>query len=182
VLKTARVLADTLTVRRSKPGPVFHSRPWSVRASGRGPALIDDECRVPSDFAVLHGVDIAGTGEPLQHLVVGPTGIFVVRTYATTSIIEIGTGRRWRDGHPVLAECERVAWEAIVTSDALGALVTPVLCLVGTMNHSGAYRVGTTIVCGRNAAPTAICDRPQQFDHEVVDELVQATRRRISVG
>jgi len=162
--------------------PGFPVRRWPLRASGRGPALTDHECRLPADFTVLHDIDVAGTGEPLEHLVVGPTGLFAVRTLITTSIIEIATGRRWRDGHPVLAQCERVAWEAIVTSDALNAAVVPVLCLVGTMNNSGLYRAGTTIVCGRAVVPTAIGDRPRLFDHAEIAQLVQATRHRITVS
>ena len=137
---------------------------------------------MPAEFAVLHGVDVAGIGEPLEHLVVGPTGIFAVRTYTTASFIEIATGRGWRDGHPLLAQCERVAWEAIVTSDALNATVFPVLCLVGTMNSAGRYRAGSTIVCGQALMPAAICDRPRVLDRDAVAAIVQAARHHTSVS
>lgn len=154
---------------------VFHSRLWSRRAGG--PALTDHECRLPPDFVVLHDVDVARTGEPLEHLVIGPTGIFTVRTYLTTSFIELVTGRRWRDGHPVVEQCERSAWEAIVTSDALDAVVIPVLCLLGTMNNSGLSRAGNTIISGRAMVSMAICDRPSIFDRTHIADFVQASRQ-----
>lgn len=141
-----------------------------------------DGCRLSSDYTVLHGVDAAATGEPVEHLVVGPTGVFAVRSYATTSILEIASGRGWRDGHPVLAECERVAWDAIVTSDALNAIVVPVLCLVGTMHNAGVYRAGSTLVCGQATLAATICDRPRRFGRDEVGALVHATRRHATVS
>ena len=160
VLKPAPALADTLTVKRRRI----------------------DGWRLPLEYSVLRGVDAAGTGEPVEHLVVGPTGVFAVRSYVTTSFLEIASGRGWRDGNPVLTECERVAWDAIVTSDALDAIVVPVLCLAGTMQNAGVYRAGSTLVCGQATLPATICDRPRRFTRVEVAALVNATRRHATVS
>jgi hypothetical protein len=115
---------------------------------------------LPASWDVFHGVPPAGrtlwpARGDLDHVVLGPTGLFVVETKNWTGRIEIRDNAIFYEGgapsRPPLDQVRRSARELAARLEAGGmrAVVHPVLCFAGTPPETGdEVGMGGVIVCG----------------------------------
>jgi len=81
-------------------------------------------------WVVLHDLRIPGSRANLDHLVIGPTGVWVIDTKTTRAPVRAGW-RRVRFGDRPL-DPGPTMWEAQVVADRLGTRVRPVIAVHGT--------------------------------------------------
>jgi hypothetical protein len=102
---------------------------WLRGAAGeRATAALLDRLP-PEHWSVLHDLPIPGSRANIDHLVIGPTGIWVVDTKTTLAPVttrwrSVWFGNRRLDPRPTL-------WEAEVASDRLGLTVRPLVAVHG---------------------------------------------------
>jgi hypothetical protein len=121
----AGLLVIGAVMARPRPDP----QRWSRGAEGeRATAALLE--RLPArKWVVLHDRRVPGSRANIDHLVVGPTGVWVVDTKALRAEVRAGW-RSVRVGDGFL-DVEPAAWEAEVVADRLGVVVTPVVAVHG---------------------------------------------------
>ncbi len=147
---------------RSGPDP----ERWLRGAAGeRATAAVLD--RLPTrTWAVLHDRRVPGSRANLDHLVIGPSGVWVLDTKTTRARVR-ATWRHVRLGSARL-DTGPVLWEAQVVADRLGVPVRPVVVVHGRgLRRRGGRSRGVRVVradrvlrCLRRRWPRRRLDRP----------------------
>jgi hypothetical protein len=83
----------------------------------------------PRRWTVLHDLAVPGSRANIDHLVIGPTGVWVVDTKTFRGRVEVRWGRARVGGLPLSVAAAR--WEAEVVSDRLSVPARPVIALHG---------------------------------------------------
>jgi Nuclease-related domain len=126
---------------RTRPDP----ERWQRGAAGeRATAVLLD--RLPSrTWAILHDRQLPGSQANLDHLVVGPSGVWVLDSKTTRSTVRA----RWRTvrfGDRRL-DTGPVKWEAQVVADRLGVPVRPLVVVHGRgLRRRGGRSAGVRVV------------------------------------
>jgi hypothetical protein len=130
-------------------------------------------------FTVLHDLSIPGHRANIDHLVIGPTGVFVVDSKNHRGPLRVGDGTIWQGRRPMRREVERVVWEAESASAAIGAPVEPLLCFVAAELPAAVVEVGGV----RAVTPTTLLDvlqhGPADLSLEATARLVLAAQRNL---
>jgi hypothetical protein len=128
--------------------PSEQARSWQRGAHGerRTAHLLD---RLTHDgFVVFHDLAVPDSPANVDHLVIGPTGLFVIDSKQWTGSVQQGAdGLAWHNHYRLDRTLETVRWEADTISRLLGARTTPLLCVHGAHVHGGGLHVrGVAIV------------------------------------
>lgn len=85
---------------------------------------------LPSGHVVLHDLSIPGSRANVDHLVIAPTGVFVIDAKSSAGQLTAGDGTLWWKGtrRPIRTECDMARWEADQMAAWLGCPVETVLC------------------------------------------------------
>jgi hypothetical protein len=134
------------------------ARYWSKGARGERRTAAYLEPLLKRGFVVLHDRQLPGSRANLDHIAVGPTGIFVIETKFISGTIEVLNDRLFVSDHDREGYVEQVYREAIGTQVALGdqlnalrLTVTPVLCIHGARTPFFDRTVGgVRLVSGRD--------------------------------
>jgi hypothetical protein len=91
----------------------------------------------PDGFEVLHDVHLPGRPRAwIDHVVVGPSGVFVLNTETWSGPVTVEEGTLRQNGYSRAQQTEAVHRAALVVGLSLGAswaaLVVPVICLDGS--------------------------------------------------
>lgn len=116
--------------------------------------------RLPAGFHVFHSLDMGGgllmwrRGD-IDHVVVGPTGVFAIETKNWRGKVALVSGRLLVDGlAPRRAPLEQVRQAVAALQSRLGrggiydVAVVPVVCFTGDSLEAASQTEGETIVCG----------------------------------
>jgi hypothetical protein len=96
-------------------------------------------------WTVLHDLALPGSRANIDHLVIGPTGVWVVDSKAFRGHVDVHWGRARVGGAPLATDAVR--WEAEVVSDRLGVPARPIVTLHGRALPRRARRAdGVTVV------------------------------------
>jgi Nuclease-related domain len=122
---------------------------WRRGAEGerRTARLLDRLTR--DGYAVFHDLAVPGnTSANVDHLVIGPSGVFVIDSKQWTGSVHQGTdGLVWHDHYPLDRSLETVRWEAQAVSRLLGTRITALLCVHGAhVQGGGLHAQGVAIV------------------------------------
>jgi hypothetical protein len=101
---------------------------WLRGASGEV-ATAAQLARLPRRWVVLHDCAVPGSRANIDHLVIGPTGVWVVDTKTTRARLRIRRGAVWAGDHPIATE--PAAWEAEVVSERLGVDAAAIVAVHG---------------------------------------------------
>ena len=128
--------------------PSEQARSWQRGAAGeRRTARVLD--RLTRDgFVVFHDLAVPGSDANVDHLVIGPTGLFVIDSKQWTgSVHQGGDGLAWHNHYRLDRTLETVRWEAQVVGRLLG---TRAVALVGVhgahVQGGGVHAQGVAIV------------------------------------
>jgi membrane protein implicated in regulation of membrane protease activity len=80
-------------------------------------------------WAVLHDLGLPGARANVDHLVIGPTGLWVIDSKASAGAVRYRRGRLWVGQRPL--DTGPVRWEAEVVSGVLGQPARPLVVLHG---------------------------------------------------
>ncbi len=88
---------------------------------------------------VFHDLAVPGnTSANIDHLVIGPTGVFVIDSKQWTGNVHQGAdGLAWHNHYPLDPTLETVRWEAETMSRLLGTRTAALLCVHGAHVRGG---------------------------------------------
>jgi hypothetical protein len=109
---------------------------WREGAEGERRTARHLEGLADAGFIVFHDRRVPGYGGNLDHVAIGPTGVWAIETKSWTGKVEIDGNQLMVRGHPRDKAVDQVFREATAVQIALGealsplgVTVTPVLCL-----------------------------------------------------
>jgi Nuclease-related domain len=129
--------------------PSEQARTWQRGAAGerRTARLLD---RLTGDgYVVFHDLAVPGnTGANVDHLVIGPSGVFVIDSKQWTGQVQQGAdGLAWHNHYRLDRTLETVRWEAETIGRLLGTRIAALVCVHGAHVHGGGLHTqGVAIV------------------------------------
>jgi hypothetical protein len=119
--------------------PSEQARTWRRGAHGerRTARLLDRLTR--DGFVVFHDLAVPGnTSANVDHLVIGPSGVFVIDSKQWTgSVYQGADGLAWHNHYRLDRTLETVGWEAETVGRLLGTRAVALLCVHGAHVHGG---------------------------------------------
>jgi hypothetical protein len=118
--------------------PSEQARAWQRGAHGeRHTARLLD--RLTRDgYVVFHDLAVPGSPANVDHLVIGPTGLFVIDSKQWTGSVHQGAdGLVWHNHYPLDRTVETVRWEAETLGRLLGTRPAALLCVHGAHVQGG---------------------------------------------
>jgi hypothetical protein len=99
-------------------------------------------------YASLHDLAVPGSAANVDHLVIGPSGVFVVDSKQYTGRVHQSLdGRAWHNHAPLDRQLEVVAWEAATIARILGVRVDPLVVVHGAeVAYGGLIAGGVAVV------------------------------------
>jgi Nuclease-related domain len=142
------LLAAALVGWRLRFRPSEQARTWQRGAHGerRTARLLDRLTR--DGYVVFHDLAVPGSPANVDHLVIGPTGLFVIDSKQWTGSVHQGAdGLVWHNHYRLDRPLETVRWEAQQVGRLLGARTHPLLCVHGAhVQGGGLHTQGVAIV------------------------------------
>jgi Nuclease-related domain len=125
-------------------------------------------------YVVFHDLAVPGSDANVDHLVIGPTGLFVIDSKQWTgSANQSADGLVWHNHYPLDRELDTVRWEAQTLGRLLGTRIHPLLCVHGAhVQAGGLHAQGVAIV------PAQLLRNALGYDQVLSDadvELLAAT-------
>ena len=108
-------------------GPASVADKWAKGAEGERATAAELD-RLPGNFYVHHGLKLGTTKGDIDHLVIGPTGVWVIDTKNHSGRLTANKGMLWNGRFPIRKEIEGVERQADYASEVLGSDVSAVLC------------------------------------------------------
>jgi hypothetical protein len=111
---------------------------WRRGAAGerRTARLLDRLTR--DGYVVFHDLAIPGSPANADHLVIGPSGVFVIDSKQWGGSVRQGSdGLGWHHHYRLARTLETVRWEANTMSRILGTHAVALLCVHGAHVHGG---------------------------------------------
>lgn len=138
---------------------------------------------LPAGYHVFHDVDLSGVGS-LDHLVAGPTGVFVIETKFWSGSVTTDGVTLLVDGmRPSRSPIQQVLKEAAALQEFLtekmstAPSVTPVVCFASnTLVHDGSrprLRQGEVVVCNVQELCGLITSGSQAFSEVEIERFVK---------
>jgi Nuclease-related domain len=99
-------------------------------------------------FVVFHDLAVPGSPANVDHLVIGPSGVFIIDSKQWSGSVHQGAdGLAWHNHYPLDRTLETVRWEAETLGRLLGTRTAAVVCVHGAQVHGGGLDVqGVAIV------------------------------------
>lgn len=120
-MATLKTAADLWGSRRS-------TEAWAKGAAGER-RTATDLARLPAEFVVLHDLRMPGSRANIDHLVIGPTGVFTVETKSYAKGVQIKGKRATTGGRSMDAAIAQAHRQAETMTGVLGHEVRPVICV-----------------------------------------------------
>jgi Nuclease-related domain len=165
----AGLAAVALVGWRLRFRPSEEARAWQRGAHGqRQTARLLD--RLGCDgYRVLHDLAMPGSPANVDHLVVGPSGVFVIDSkWWTGSVQQSADGLIWHNHYRLDRTLATVRWQALTLGQLLGLPVAPLICVHGARVQGGGLRAqGVAIV------PATLLRSALGFERVLLDADVQ---------
>jgi len=140
--------AAALVAWRLRFRPSEQARSWQRGAHGerRTARLLDRLTR--DGYVIFHDLAVPGSDANVDHLVIGPTGLFVIDSKQWTgSVHQSADGLAWHNHYPLDRTLAMVRWEATAVGRLLGTRVATLLCVHGAhIQGGGLHAQGVAIV------------------------------------
>jgi hypothetical protein len=89
-------------------------------------------------FVIFHDLAVPGADANLDHLVIGPTGVFVIDSKQWTGqVYQTADGLAWHNHYRLDRTLDTVRWEAETVSRLLGTRATALVCVHGAQVRGG---------------------------------------------
>jgi hypothetical protein len=148
--------------------PSEQARSWRRGAHGERRTARRLDRLTRDGYVVFHDLAVPGnTGANVDHLVIGPSGVFVIDSKQWTGSVHQSTdGLVWHNHYPLDRTLERVRWEAAAVGRLLGTRTHPLRASTAPTSMAAACTPGGWPSClpACSAAPSAMtgsCPRPR---------------------
>jgi Nuclease-related domain len=142
------LVAAALVAWRLRFRPSEQVTAWRRGAAGerRTARLLDRLTR--DGYVVFHDLAIPGSPANVDHLVIGPSGVFVIDSKQWSGSVHQGAdGLAWHNHYPLDRTLETVRWETKAIGRILGTHAAAVVCVHGAHVHGGGLEAqGVAIV------------------------------------
>lgn len=153
---------------------------WARQGAAGERATAHQLALLPASFVVLHDLEFPGFN--VDHVVVGPTGVWAIETKSHTGHVEERADNVWRDGRPMYRDPRRQARAGAATIAELLARATAtrywveaLVCLPhATVTASGPLAAARVI--GRQQLLMRLRLGPVVLDREARDRIVRVLR------
>ena len=165
---------------RFRPSP--EASAWRRGAAGerRTARLLDPLAR--QGWAVLHDLAVPGSRANLDHLAIGPGGVFVIDSKQYRGRLQLdSSGRLWHGRHPLAPTLRAVSFEADQAAQALpdpGVVVLPVVAVHGAQVPWGKVVVEGIPVIAARRLPCMLRSLPAVLGPEQVAAVANQARIR----
>jgi hypothetical protein len=133
-------------------------------------------------WAVLHDLAIPGSSANLDHLVIGPGGVFVIDSKQYRGRLQLdGSGRLWHGRYPLAPTLRAVEFEADRAAQVLpdpGVVVVPIVAVHGAQVPWGKVVVDGVPVVPARRLPSMLRALPAVLGPERVTALADQARIR----
>jgi Nuclease-related domain len=133
-------------------------------------------------WAVLHDLAVPGSPANLDHLVIGPGGVFVIDSKQYRGPLQLDpTGRLWHGRYPLAPALGAVSFEADQAAQVLpdpGVAVVPIVAVHGAQVPWGKVVVEGVPVVAARRLPSMLRQLPAVLGPERVAELAGQARVR----
>src|SRR5918993_1219559 len=133
-------------------------------------------------WAVLHDLAVAGSRANLDHLVIGPAGVFVIDSKQYRGRLQLdGSGRLWHGRYPLAPTLRAVSFEADQAAQVLpdsGVAVLPVVAVHGAQVPWGKVVTDGVPVLPARRLPSMLRALPPALRPERVADLADQARVR----
>jgi hypothetical protein len=133
-------------------------------------------------WVVLHDLAIPGSRANIDHLAIGPGGVFVIDSKQYRGRLQLDpSGRLWHGRYPVAPSLQAVSFEADQAAQVLpdpGVVVLPVVAVHGTQVPWGKLIVGGVPVVAARRLPSMLRQLPAVLGPERVAALADQARVR----
>lgn len=144
------------------------------RGAGGEVATADLLAHLPRRFITLHDRQIPGSRANVDHLVIGPTGVWLVDSKAYRATLRVRRGAAWAGEHQV--PTEPAAWEAERVGRLLGVPVRSVVAVHGAgLRRRGVVTDGVPVIPARR-----LCRRLRRGRRVLTHGAVSALARKAS--
>jgi hypothetical protein len=131
---------------------------------------------------VLHDLAVAGSAANIDHLVLGPGGVFVVNSKHYRGRLQFdGSGRLWHGRYPLAPALRAVSFEADQAAQVLidpDVVVVPVMAVHGAQVPWGKVVMGGVPVVSARRLPSMLRQLPAVLGPERVTVLADQARVR----
>lgn len=132
---------------------------------------------LPPAYTALHDLRLPGSPTNIDHLVIGPTGVFLVDTKVYDGTVRYGNGTLWRGRFPLRRELELLAVEGQRIGAVLDAPVVTAMCFAeGELPRRQLVLEGVRIMTPAELLPF-VADRAATVPPHEVERLVQEAGR-----
>lgn len=169
-----RSRAATASARRTARPPAEWER--SLRARHQVASLLH---ALPPGYLVFHDIELPKPSRAtVDHLVVGPRGVWSVTTDVCADPVTVGSGRNadtlWSGRAPLRALLEAADWESSALGRLIGQPVEPLVCLVAPSLPEPAFDFNGIRICRPEALTKQVALSTADFvDVAVIAEAVQ---------
>jgi hypothetical protein len=166
---------------RFRPSP--HTVAWRRGAAGerRTARLLDPLQR--HGWAVLHDLALPGSRANIDHLVIGPGGVFVVDSKHYRGRLRLdGSGRLWHGRYPLASVLRAVDFEADRAAQVLvdpDVVVVPIVAVHGAQVPWGKVVSNGVPVVAAKRLPSMLGQLPEVLGPERVAVLADQARIRL---
>ena len=130
---------------------------------------------LPATCHFFHGLPIGRGGDEVDHLIIGPTGVWVVNSSHWTGRVTVTPdGMLWRDHTAITAEIEAMQERAAYARRTVGSEVRAVLCVVGPSLPEPHHRIAGVDVVGVDWLVALITAQATSLDRDQIDGYVRA--------
>jgi Nuclease-related domain len=133
-------------------------------------------------WAVLHDLAVPRSQANIDHLVIGPGGVFVIDSKQYQGRLQLPpTGRLWHGRHPLGPTLRAVSWEADQAAQVLpdpGVAVVPIVAVHDAQVPWGKVVVEGVPVVAARRLPSMLRTLPAVLGPERVADLADRARLR----
>ena len=163
-------------------GPTFRG------SAGSGPTQIRDRAErgrigeeateralksLPTDYTVFQGLRVGPTGGDIDHLVVGPTGVWVLDTKRWTGRVTVSNGELYQGGSARTKHLVDLHGQAEYAGSVLGTPVNAVMCFVDTDLDRDAQMVGRSRVMTLDGFMRHLAEQPRQLSSADISRIAE---------
>jgi hypothetical protein len=131
-------------------------------------------------WAILHDLAVPGSTANLDHLVIGPGGVFVIDSKQYRGRLQLdAVGKLWHGRHPLAPTLGAVSWEADQAAQALpdpGVAVVPIVAVHGAQVPWGKVVTDGVPVVAAQRLPSMLLALPAVLGPERVAWLADQAR------
>jgi hypothetical protein len=133
-------------------------------------------------WVVLHDLGVPGSRANIDHLLIGPGGIFVIDSKQYRGRLRLdSSGRLWHGRYPLASTLQAVSFEADQAAQVLpnpGVVVVPIVAVHGAQVPWGKVVMNGVPIVPARRLPSMLCELPAVLGPERVVDLADQARVR----